>query len=342
MTAAPALARGLVEATEPPEYRGIARDGVRMLVTDGRTRSHSHAHFYDLPSLLQPGDLLVVNDSATLPAALIATRRDGDLVPFHVSTKIDERLWMVEPRRHVVAGETLHLAGGASATMLAPAQPERARLWYAAFHLDVPMYAYLAQHGMPITYAYIDRTFSLRDYQTFFAREIGSSEMPSAARPFTKKIVTELRDRGIETATITLHCGVASFEAPERPGIERFTVSHHAAERINAARREGHRVVAVGTTVVRALESAATKEGVIASNGWTDLFIDESHEIKTVDALLSGFHAETATHLSMLRAFVDAELLQSAYEEAAERGYLCHEFGDTHLILSRGVTALPR
>jgi S-adenosylmethionine:tRNA ribosyltransferase-isomerase len=340
MTAAPALARGLVEATEPPEYRGVARDGVRMLVTDSRTRSHSQAHFYDLPSLLQPGDLLVVNDSATLPAALIATRPGGDVVPLHVSTKIDERLWMVEPRGHVVGAETLHLGGNASATMLAPVEPERPRLWYAAFHLDVPMYAYLAHHGMPITYAYINRAFPLRDYETFFAREIGSSEMPSAARPFTKEIIARLRKRSVEIASITLHCGVASFEAPERPGIERFTVSHHAAERINAARREGRRVIAVGTTIVRALESAATNEGVIASNGWTDLFIDESHEIKTVDALLSGFHAETATHLSMLRAIVDAELLGSAYEEAARNGYLCHEFGDTHLILSQGATVL--
>lgn len=332
MTAAPAVSRRLIEATEPPEYRGIARDRVRMLVTNRTTRSHSHAHFYNLPSLLRPGDLLVVNDSATLPAALITTRRDGDVLPLHVSTKIDERLWTVEPRGPVAAGETLQLNGGATATILVSVEPERPRLWYAAFDLGVPMYAYLAQHGTPITYAYIGRAFSLRDYQTFFAREVGSSEMPSAARPFTKEVVSLLRDRGIEIATITLHCGVASFEAPERPGIERFAVSHNAADRVNAARREGRRVIAVGTTVVRALESAATGGGVIASSGWTDLFIDESYEIKTVDALLSGFHDANATHLSMLRAFIDPELLESAYDEAAERGYLCHEFGESHLI----------
>jgi S-adenosylmethionine:tRNA ribosyltransferase-isomerase len=194
------------------------------------------------------------------------------------------------------------------------------------------MYAYLAQFGTPITYAYVNRSFPLRDYQTLFAREIGSSEMPSAARPFTKAVVAQLRHRGIEVATITLHCGVASFETRERPGIERFTVSPAAADRVNAARREGRRVVAVGTTVVRALESAATDDSVIAAQGWTDLFVDETYPLKAVDALLSGFHAATATHLSMLRAFMDAKLLESAYAEAGEYGYAYHEFGDIHLI----------
>ncbi|HEY1867157.1 MAG TPA: S-adenosylmethionine:tRNA ribosyltransferase-isomerase [Candidatus Cybelea sp.] len=332
MTAAPVFSHGLVEATEPPEYHGIARDGVRMLVTDRQARSHSHANFYDLPSLLRPGDLLVVNDSATLPAALIARRRSGDAVALHVSTEIDERLWMVEPRGPIDPGEILILPHGARATAIAPVEPRHPRLWYVAFQLNKPMYAYLAQFGAPITYAYLDRSFPLRDYQTLFAREIGSSEMPSAARPFTKAGVAQLRRAGVEVAAITLHCGVASFEVPERPGIERFTVSHAAADRVNAARREGRRVVAVGTTVVRALESAATDDAVIASRGWTDLFIDETYQVKAVDALLSGFHAATATHLFMLHAFADADLLESAYREAGDRGYAYHEFGDVHLI----------
>lgn len=332
MTAAPVLSHGLVEATEPPEYRGIARDGIRMLVTDRQARSHSHAHFYDLPSVLRPGDLLVVNNSATLPAAIRAVRSSGDAVRLHVSTKIDERLWMAEPRGPIEAGEVLTLPGGARATAIAPVEPQRPRLWYFAFQLNAPMYAYLAQFGAPITYAYLDRSFPLRDYQTLFAREIGSSEMPSAARPFTRAVAAQLLRHGVEIATITLHCGVASFEAPERPGIERFTVSQAAADRVNAGRREGRRVVAVGTTVVRALESAAADGGVIASQGWTDLFIDETHQLKAVDAVLSGFHAASATHLSMLRAFTDAEILGSAYAEAGEYGYAYHEFGDVHLI----------
>ena len=333
MIAAPALIRGLIEATEPPEYRGVARDAVKMLVTDRRSRSHSHARFYDLPSLLRAGDLLVVNDSATLPAALLAHRPDGSAVPLHVSTKIDARLWMVEPRGPVAAGDVLALPGGASATMLAPIEPQRPRLWYAAFSLEAPMDEYLSGFGSPIAYGYLNRRFPLADYQTLFARNPGSSEMPSAARPFTQRVVARLRDRGVEIASVTLHCGVASFEAPERPGTERFIVPVEAATRVNAAKREGRRVVAVGTTVVRALESAATEEGVIASAGWTDLFIDAAYRPRAADALLSGFHDPNATHLEMLRAFADAELLESAYGEAGERGYFYHEFGDVHLIL---------
>jgi S-adenosylmethionine:tRNA ribosyltransferase-isomerase len=326
MTAAPALPHGLVEATEPPEDRGIARDAVRMLVTNRATREQSHAHFYDLPSLLNRGDLLVVNDSATLPAALVCRP------PLHISTKIDERLWMVEPRGPVASGERVTLPGGGTATMISPVDPQRPRVWYATFEIDEPMYAYLAKHGTPITYAYLTRTFPLQTYQTIFARTEGSSEMPSAARPFTERVVARLRDNGIAIATITLHCGVASFEHPERPGTERFIVPAETAARVNAARREGHRVVAVGTTVVRALESAASEDGIIASQGWTDLFIDETHQLKSIDALISGFHEATATHLAMLRAFADAPLLNDAYAEAAERGYYYHEFGDIHLI----------
>ena len=329
---AAALPRGLVEATEPPEYRGVARDGVRMLVTDRRTGSHAHAHFYDLPDLLRGGDLLVVNDSATLPAALAARRTNGSDVRLHVSTMIDARLWTVEPRAPIVAGETLFLPGGASATLLAPVDRERPRLWYASFELPVPMHAYLVRFGEPISYAYLNRRFPLREYQTFFARSIGSSEMPSAARPFTKEVVERLRNRGVEMASVTLHCGVASFEAPERPGIERFTVSRQTADRVNAARRDGRRIVAVGTTVVRALETAATPDGVVAAAGWSGLFIDDTYRLNAVDALLSGFHDANATHVSMLRAFMRAELLQDAYAEAAEHGYAYHEFGDVHLI----------
>jgi S-adenosylmethionine:tRNA ribosyltransferase-isomerase len=195
------------------------------------------------------------------------------------------------------------------------------------------MERYLGEFGAPITYAYLNRRFALADYQTLFARNAGSSEMPSAARPFTPRVVARLRDRGVELATVTLHCGIASFEAPERPGTERFAVPVETAVRVNSAQREGRRVVAVGTTVVRALESAATDEGVIASAGWTDLFIDAAYRPRAVDALLSGFHGPGATHLDMLRALADAELLESAYSQARERGYFYHEFGDVHLIL---------
>jgi len=323
----------LVEATAPPERRGIERDGVRLLVTDRANRSHAHARFYDLPSMLRAGDLLVVNDSATLPAAVSARRSNGDAFALHVSTMIDARIWTAEPRASVVCGEELQLPDGGSAVAIAPVDPEHPRLWYVWFHLPVPMNEYLARVGEPIRYGYVTQRFPLADYQTMFAREPGSSEMPSAARPFTPRVVAGLRARGISLATITLHCSVASFERPERPAMERFTISAAAAAAVNAARAQGRRAIAVGTTALRALESAVVDGQIVASAGWTDLVIDADSRVRAVDGLLTGFHDPAATHVWMLRAFLDRELLASAYNEAAERAYAYHEFGDVHLIL---------
>lgn len=219
---ASASPRGFFAATAPPEYRGIARDGVRMLVTDRRAGSHAHAHFYDLPELLRAGDLLVVNDSATLPAALAARRTNGAEVRVHVSTMIDARLWTVEPRSPVLAGETLTLPGAASVTLLAPVDPGRPRIWYASFRLGAPMYAYLARFGEPIRYAYLDRSYPLCEYQTFFARSIGSSEMPSAARPFTRDVVERLRTRGSRSRA--LRC-IAAWPASRLRNVRGSNVS---------------------------------------------------------------------------------------------------------------------
>lgn len=323
----------LLEATAPPERRGIGRDEVRMLVTDRAARIHTHAHFYDLPAFLREGDLLVVNDSATVPAAISSLRENGAALMLHVATMIDHRLWTVEPRGDVLSGEELRLPDGGSAVLIAPVEPERPRLWYAWFQLPLPMNEYLSRYGQPIRYGYVTQHFPLSDYQTIFAKHPGSAEMPSAARPFTTKVLNALYERGVGIATITLHCGVASFEAPERPGSERYMVSPHTANAVNRARSEGRRVIAVGTTALRALESAIADGEVIASSGWTDLVIEQDYRPKSVDALLTGFHDAAATHQWILRAFLDRELLESAYLEAAENGYYQHEFGDVHLIL---------
>jgi S-adenosylmethionine:tRNA ribosyltransferase-isomerase len=304
-----------------------------MLVTDRAARTHHHAHFFDLSSFLRRGDLLVVNDSATLPAAIPATRADGEALTLHVATKIDTRIWLTEPRGGVHLGEELSLPEGGSVVMIAPVEPEHARVWYAWYQLPRPMDAYLARVGEPIRYRYVGKRLPLRDYQTIFARRPGSSEMPSAARPFTPAVLDALGERGIEVATLTLHCGVASFEVPERPATEWYAIPHATADKVNAVRRDGSRVVAVGTTVLRAMESAVEGTEVVAAMGWTDLVIDDRHTVRTADALLTGFHDAAATHQSILRAFADRELLAQAYDRAAEGGYYYHEFGDMHLIL---------
>jgi S-adenosylmethionine:tRNA ribosyltransferase-isomerase len=323
----------LRNATAPPERRGIARDEVKMLVTDRASGMNYHRSFVDLPAVLRPGDLIVVNDSATIPAALTAERENGERLQLHVATKIDERIWMMEPRDSVLCGEELRLPAGGSVVTIAPVDPEQPRLWYGWFQLPQPMYTYLAEHGMPIHYSYVTEEFPLSEYQTIFAREPGSSEMPSAARPFSARVLHEIHRRGIEIATITLHCGVASFEEPERPPSERFRVPFETAEAVNRARAQRSRVIAVGSTVLRALESSREKNLVIASSGWTDLVIGEGYELQTVDGLLTGFHDRAATHQSILRAVLGRGLLATAYDEAAYEGYYQHEFGDVHLIL---------
>lgn len=333
MTAALAVRRGLVEATEPPEYRGVARDAVRLLVTDRGSRTQRHARFFELPSLLRAGDLLVVNDSATVPAAIVATRANGQTVPLHVATMIDARVWTAEPRGPVLRGEELRLPSGGSAVTIAPVDPEHPRLWYVWFQLPLPMQSYLAKAGEPIRYGYVTRRFPLSEYQTMFGREPGSAEMPSAARPFTPRVVTALHQRGVRIATITLHCGVSSFEAPERPPTERFAVPYCTSEAVNEARSEGRRTIAVGTTALRALESAVRGDRIVAASGWTDLVVDASHAVRSADGLLTGFHDRAATHRWMLQSLLDRELLDAAYETAAEHSYHYHEFGDVHLII---------
>ncbi len=322
----------LASAVAPPERRGIARDEVRLLVSDRAGGTHAHASFLDLPSILRRGDLLVVNDSATVPAAIESRRTNGEPLALHVATRIDERLWVVEPRGRVHESEPVHLPDGASAVMLAALDPEHPRLWYARFALPEPMLDYLARFGAPIRYGDATQRFPLGDYQTIFARHAGSAEMPSAARPFSLRVLDALHRRGITIAPVTLHCGVSSFEAPERPSIERFTVPAATADAVNLARAHGRRVIAVGTTPLRALESAVEGGRVVAASGWTALVIDREHRVRTVDALLTGFHPDGATHRWILDAFLTGDALAGAYCEAARRGYLQHEFGDVHLI----------
>ncbi len=327
-TLAPAL-----EAHEPPEARGLRRDEVRLLVSHGD--AVRHARFADLPRLLTPGDLLVVNDSATLPAAVRLDR-----LAVHFSTERDDGTWLVELRRRTEratepyqggkAGEWLPLPGAATLTLLGRETP---RLWRARLDRDVP--AYLREHGVPIRYSYVDRDWPLAAHQTVFGIRPGSAEMPSAGRPFTPELVTELVTRGVLIAPITLHTGVASPEKDEPPYAEWFAVPAHTAALVGLTRRTGGRVIAVGTTVVRALESAVSPSGhVRARSGRTSRVVTPEDGVRVVDGLITGLHEPRSSHLLMLTAIAGEEALTRSYEEAIREGYLWHEFGDSHLILS--------
>jgi S-adenosylmethionine:tRNA ribosyltransferase-isomerase len=325
-----------LEAVEPP----VVRDEVRMLVAS--PAGLEHARFRDLADVLEPGDLLVVNTSATLPAALAAERSGGEQVRLHLSTPLpgswpDDGLerWVVElrdgmrPCRSGRAGERLALAGGGSAELLAP-YLRGVRLWAARLHLPEPLLAYLDRHGAPIRYRHLAAARPLADFQTVFAAEPGSAEMPSAGRPFSERVLESLRERGVAVAPIVLHAGVSSLERGEAPYPERFAVPAATAAAANAAAR----VIAVGTTVVRALESACEADGTVReAAGWTRLVITPERGVHTVDGLLTGWHEPDASHLLLLEAVAGRELVERSYGAALDGGYRWHEFGDSHLIL---------
>jgi S-adenosylmethionine:tRNA ribosyltransferase-isomerase len=322
----------------PAERRGLARDEVRLLVV-GRGRL-DHVRFRELGGFLEPGDLVVVNTSATLPAAVDAMRRGRRPAAVHFSTELDDGSWVVElrlpdgsgPMLDGRPGELIRLGGGARLRLL-EARDGR-RLWRALPAVGGAVTAYLSRHGRPITYGYLRERHPLRDYQTVFATEPGSAEMPSAGRPFSARLVTELVTRGVVLAPITLHTGVSSLEAHEPPQPERFRVPAPTARLVNQTRAAGGRVVAVGTTVTRALESAVTAGGAVEPReGWTDLVLGPDRPAKVVNGLITGWHEPGASHLLLLRAVAGETLVHRAYRAAADHGYLYHEFGDTCLLL---------
>ncbi|MDQ3784644.1 MAG: S-adenosylmethionine:tRNA ribosyltransferase-isomerase [Actinomycetota bacterium] len=340
-------------ATEPPEARGLRRDRVRMLVA--RPNGLEHAHFNDLTHILRPGDLVVVNTSATRPAAVDGTRAGGGQIVIHFSTPLDDGAWIVELRAHdgsgpvmdATGGETIDLPTDARIQIMAahpdPLMATGSRLWRSRVGVDGSIEDWLAKHGRPISYGYLRGRWALSDYQTVFARERGSAEMPSAARPFTRRLVTEMITHGINFAPVVLHCGVSSLEDGEPPQAERFRVPPATAWLVNATRRAGGRVVAVGTTVTRALETVADIDGVVApGQGWTDLVLGPKRPARAVDGLLTGWHPPRASHLLLLEAAAGADLVQDAYDAAVTAGYLWHEFGDSCLLLPRRLHADPR
>jgi S-adenosylmethionine:tRNA ribosyltransferase-isomerase len=342
-------------ATSPPEARGLPRDGVRMLVAsavDGLT----HRRAYHLPAALRPGDLVVVNTSDTLPAALRGVTASGDRVAVHLST-VDPSVgttphralaaahsrWVVELREPSTRyggepstadreGLRVALTGGGHLRVGSPypAAAARRRLWTAELTTPAPMRAWLPEHGEPIRYGYTSAPWPLSAYRTGHADTPGSAEMPSAGRPLTARTFRRLRLRGVRTASVVLHCGLSSPDTDEPPYAEWYSVPPSTMDAVTETRAAGRRVVAIGTTVVRALESAA-RTG--RAEGWTDLVVGPELPPSVVDGLLTGWHPPEASHLRILAALAEPQLLHASYRAALAAGYLWHEFGDVHLLL---------
>jgi S-adenosylmethionine:tRNA ribosyltransferase-isomerase len=380
-----------LEAGEPPEARGLARDDVRLMVSHYRDDRVQHTRFRELPDVLEAGDVLVINTSGTMNAALSATRLDGTPLELHLSTHLPADLWIVElrqpeggersaaersrpsaggaatrPLSNATPGETLALPGGAAITLHVPYRHDHrgtpdlntvSRLWIATLRLPCgcaaappapsegrveqcpqgtmgPLQDYLARYGFPIRYSYVKEAWPISSYQTVYATEIGSAEMPSAGRAFTPELLTRLIARGVLVVPLLLHTGVSSLEDHEPPYEEFYRVPLETARVVNAARIAGGRIVAVGTTVVRALETVTDREGTVhPGEGWTRLVVTAQRGVRAIDALLTGLHEPRSSHLAMLAALAGRKHLAITYAEALRAGYLWHEFGDLHLIV---------
>jgi S-adenosylmethionine:tRNA ribosyltransferase-isomerase len=332
-------------APAPAEARGSRRAATRLLVA--RPSGVTHAAFGDLADHLHAGDLVVVNDSATVAGQADARSTRHGAVVVHAAAPLDDGTWVVEVRtapdaaravldaqpgdRLTLAGATLDLLEAHPHTGSSPTRLGN-RLWRARVTGDLART--MARHGRPISYGYLDRAYPLTDYQTIFGTRPGSAEMPSAARPFTPELVTRLVSRGVGVVPVTLHTGVSSQEAGEAPQPERFEVTDATARVVNAVRAGGGRVVAVGTTVTRALESAVADDGrVVARGGWTERVVTPGQPPRVVTGLVTGWHDPAASHLLLVEAVAGRDLTQSAYDAAVAGGYLWHEFGDAALLL---------
>ncbi|GAA2118227.1 S-adenosylmethionine:tRNA ribosyltransferase-isomerase [Nocardioides bigeumensis] len=349
----PAYDRSAVRsAHSPPEARGLARDDVRLAVVEPSGTRHLRARA--LSELLDPGDVLVVNTSATLPAA-VDVERHGCTWGLHVSTQLDDGSWVVELRLPDGSGpavpdadEVLRLPGGVRLRLLEPHPPTQQRLWRAMPLPAIDRAEYLWEQGRPIRYSYVDEPWPIDVLQNVYADLPGSAEMASAGRCLTERALVRLMARGVTVAPLVLHTGVSSQEGHEPPQPEWFHVPAATARIVDGAITAGRRVVGVGTTVVRALESAAPAGRVVPTDGWTSLVLGPDRPARVVTGLLTGLHEPEASHVDLLRAVAGDELVSRGYADVTAPGapaYLWHEFGDAMLLLPTpidGVVSRPR
>jgi S-adenosylmethionine:tRNA ribosyltransferase-isomerase len=341
-----------LEASAPPEARGLRRDQVRLMVSNYSTDQVRHDHFHHLDEYLSEGDVLVINTSRTRNSALAASRADGTALELHLSTHLDEDLWTVEVRSIEDTGKTKHFEDAregevltlpvmAKAILQSPyvsdctddSKPSET-LWLARLNFPRQVDDYLARYGFPIRYNYVKERWPLSFYQTVYATESGSAEMPSAGRPFTSGLLKRLVSKGIRIAPLVLHTGVSNLETHEPPYKEFYRVTSETAHMVNEARASGRRIIAVGTTAIRALETVTNADGQThAGEGWTCLVVTPQRGLRAANALLTGMHEPEASHLAILESLAGLSHIKIAYAEALRNGYLWHEFGDLHLIM---------
>ena len=317
------------------------RDHSRLLVVNRADGSLAHRHFYDLPAYLKPGDVLVVNDTRVMPARLIGERPGGGACEVLLLRQISPVSWetLVKPGKKLKAGTTVSFGGGRlTATIEAPtdAGGRVVRFHVASGTLE----AALDELGeMPLP-PYIHEKLADRErYQTVYAREVGSAAAPTAGLHFTPELLEKIRGMGVEIVPVLLHVGLGTFRPVKAEDVsehkmhsEFYSVGPEAAEAVNRAKAEGRRVIAVGTTSVRTLESAAADGALRPGSGWTDIFITPGYRFRMVDALVTNFHLPGSTLIMLVSALLGREEALAAYAEAVRQRYRFFSFGDAMLI----------
>lgn len=317
------------------------RDGSRLLVLDKHTGEVEHRHFYDLPGYLRPGDCLVLNDSRVIPARLFGTRPSGGAVEVVLLRDLGGGRWecLSRPGKKMRPGTEVSFGGGELTGVVEEVVEGGNRIIH--FHYDGIFLEILERLGhMPLPPYIKAQLDDPERYQTVYAREPGSAAAPTAGLHFTQELLEQIRAMGVEVCFVTLHVGLGTFRPVKVEDIEQHemhseycTVPEAAAAAIMRARERGGRVVAVGTTTCRTLESFARPDGSIAAaGGWTDIFIYPGYTFKCVDALVTNFHLPGSTLVMLVSALAGRENILEAYRTAVEERYRFFSFGDAMLI----------
>jgi S-adenosylmethionine:tRNA ribosyltransferase-isomerase len=329
-----------LNASIPPERRGLRRDQVRMMVLDRASGTVKHDYFYQLYDYLKPGDIVVLNNSRTIPGVIKGDwERNGKLLKemteIRLARKKNSSTWeALILAEGVKAGDEFKFSKTLQARVIGKVfKSPLVIIHFTLSSLDLMEAIYSI--GEPVRYEYIDHPWSLDYYQTVFASQPGSIEMPSAGRAFSWELLFKLQEKGVKLAYLQLHTGLSyllddEYRHSPEDHHEEYFIPSESMNLLMETKASGGKVIAVGTTVVRALETAAANSCL---NGWTNLYVTSEHQLQLVDGIITGFHEPKASHLDMLTAFVSERKLFSAYEEAIEKEYFWHEFGDMNLII---------
>ena len=318
------------------------RDGSRLLTLDKTTGAIGHHHFYDLPQFLRPGDCLVLNNSRVLPARLIGHRDTGGTAEVLLLTDRGDNLWecLVRPGKKLRAGARVHFGDGQLEAEIQEVLPDGNRL--VKFFYEGIFWEVLEQLGrMPLPPYIKEELQDGERYQTVYSKVVGSAAAPTAGLHFTPELLENVQAMGVKLAYVTLHVGLGTFRPVKVDDVEQhhmhsefYMVEEDQAKLINDTKKNGGRVISVGTTSCRTLESATDENGILqAGSGWTEIFIYPGYHFKMIDGLITNFHLPESTLLMLVSALAGKEHIMAAYEEAVKERYRFFSFGDAMLIL---------